>query len=138
MFLEGKKRGIPWPGEEIRRQRGGTLLSAIFFLVIVALFGILAIKLISGSSVSSAEEYRYVQAGYAALAARELRIINLDRGSGGWDGTSTLNIGGCSSTQIMGATNASSDNGTIMFRVKGSCSSEGEDVSRAWEAVFRK
>ncbi len=117
------------------------MLAAVFFIVIVAFFGLVAIRFMSMGQLGSAEAYRYAQARFAAFAGRELHFLYLDTaGSYGWDGASpaSLAVGGCSVERTYGDVNASGDNATKLFRVRGACGSETEQVARVWEAVFNR
>lgn len=61
-------------------QKGIGLLAAIFIIVVVAMFGLLISRYTMISSQSSAEDYLWSQALYAAESAAKLRILKDDGG----------------------------------------------------------
>jgi len=125
-------------------RKGASLIAALFFVLIVAIFGILSLRIVNMGTISSSEEYRYNQGGFSALTARDLRALYiLSGGSNGWDGTGSLVIGPCTITQE--AYDEATDRDIfgnsviiIRFRLKSSCGGEGEAIGRTWEAVIRK
>ena len=125
-------------------QDGVTLLAALFFLVIVAIFGILALRLVDIGSISSSENVLFSQSAFSAAGARDLRILNImSGGTYGWDGSGTVNIAGCSVQQI--AYKEVTDKGIyganvtiIRIRLKSLCSSEGSSIGRTWETIIKK
>lgn len=132
----------PRPSKEY--QKGASLVAALFFIVIVALFGILALRTINMGTISSSEQFRYTQGGYAALGARDLRILNiLSNGAAGWDGTGSIEIGPCTVRQDAYGQASDKDifgnNITIIrFKLRSMCKGEGPSIGRTWEAVIRK
>ena len=133
MFPEMWKRG--------RGERGVTLMAALFFIVIIALFGLLAVRFISMGQIGSGEAYRYSQARFAALAGRELHFLYLDTGGTyGWDGAAPvrLTVGRCRVERTFGDVNATLDEDAVIFRLRGSCGGASEGVARVWEAAFHK
>ncbi|MDF1577943.1 MAG: hypothetical protein P1P81_05795, partial [Desulfobulbales bacterium] len=67
----------------LRDQRGFGLVAALFVVVILAMFGVLTARYIFTTSVSSAEDYLWSQALYAAEAAAHKRILYHDGGGAG-------------------------------------------------------
>ena len=128
----------------IGNSKGITLVAALFFIVIVATFGILSLRIINMGTISSSEQFRNTEGGFAALGARELRILYiLSDGLTGWDGTGSIEIGPCTVTQDMYDQAMDKDifgnNITVIrFRLKCLCASEGESIGRTWEAVIKK
>ncbi|MEN8256680.1 MAG: hypothetical protein ABFS09_02345 [Thermodesulfobacteriota bacterium] len=71
----------------LENQDGIGLIAAIFIIVVVAMFGVLIARYTMVSSQSSAEDYLWSQALYAAESAAQLRILESDGGGpGGWSG----------------------------------------------------
>jgi hypothetical protein len=69
----------------IKNQDGIGLIAAIFLIVVVAMFGVLIARYTMISSQSSAEDYLWAQALYAAESAAQLRILEDDDGGpAGW------------------------------------------------------
>ena len=66
----------------LSNQRGIGLITAIFAVVILGLFGLLISRFVATTTVSSAEEYLWSQAIYAADAGAQLQILSLDNGGG--------------------------------------------------------
>ena len=126
----------------VMNQAGITMLAAVFFLVVVALFGLLAVRMISTGTVSSAEGYLNIQGEFSALSGRELRTLYIDRGgASGWAGNTTLDVGACNVTQVAFATANDTDyTGAPVtvsrFSIEASCGAEGEPVGGRWEAVI--
>lgn len=73
-------------------EKGIGLITAIFVIVIVAMFGSLIARYLTISSVSSAEEYHWAQALYSAQSAAQVAIVFQDGGGSG--GRNISNIGG--------------------------------------------
>lgn len=67
----------------LANQGGFGLVAAIFAMVILALFGVLAARYIFTTSISSAEDYLWTQSLYAAEAAAQRRILYNDGGGTG-------------------------------------------------------
>lgn len=68
----------------IHNQDGIGLITVIFIIVVVAMFGVLIARYTIISSQSSAEDYLWSQALYAAESSAQLRILNEDGGGGSW------------------------------------------------------
>ncbi len=67
----------------LHNQDGIGLVAAIFLIVVVAMFGVLIARYTMISSQSSAEDYLWAQALYAAESGAKLRILEHDDG-GNW------------------------------------------------------
>lgn len=67
----------------LANQRGLGLITALFTIVVVGMFGVLIGRYVSISSVSSAEDYYWAQALYSAQSAAQLRILYDDNGGVG-------------------------------------------------------
>jgi len=63
-------------------QAGFGLVTAIFVIVILALFGILAARYVTLTSISASEDYLAAQALYSAESAARLKIMCFDKGGG--------------------------------------------------------
>jgi hypothetical protein len=64
-------------------QDGFGLVAALFVVVFLALFGVLAARNLATTSLSSSEDYLWTQALYAAEATAHRRILFHDGGGGG-------------------------------------------------------
>jgi len=62
-------------------QRGFGLVAALFAVVILALFGVLAARYIFTTSISSAEDYLWAQTLYSAESTAHRRILYHDNGA---------------------------------------------------------
>ncbi len=119
-------------------------MAALFFLVIVGLFGILSLRIINMGTISSSEEYLFNQGAYSALGARDLRVLYLlSNGATGWDGTGSIRIGPCTVTQAGYSESGDKDlygnNITVIrFRLQALCGAEGQPIGRTWEAVVKR
>lgn len=67
----------------IRNNRGLGLLTAIFAMVILSIFGLLLTRYITTSQISSAEDYIWGQTLYAAESTAQLIILYEDGGGSG-------------------------------------------------------
>lgn len=83
MFLE-KLFPIGWD------ERGVGLITAIFVIVIVGMFGALIARYMVISSVSSAEDYHWAQALYSAQSAAQIAILFNDGGGTGGENLSMV------------------------------------------------
>ena len=70
------------PRKKNTEQSGFGLVTAIFVIVILALFGILAVRYAALTSISASEDYLAAQALYAAESAARLKIMCFDKGGG--------------------------------------------------------
>lgn len=64
-------------------QGGFGLLAALFVVVFLALFGVLAARYLATTAISSSEDYLWTQSLYAAEAAAHRAILVHDGGGGG-------------------------------------------------------
>lgn len=64
-------------------QGGFGLIAALFVVVFLALFGVLAARYIATTSISSSEDYLWAQTLYAAEATAHRSILFHDGGGGG-------------------------------------------------------
>ena len=71
------------PGAHPGKERGFALVAALFTVVFLALFGILAARYLATTGISSGEDYLWAQALYAAEASAHRRILYHDGGGGG-------------------------------------------------------
>ncbi len=67
----------------ISNKQGFGLISAIFVIVILALFGLLVARFVATTSITSSEDYLWSQALYSAESAAQLRILYNDGGGSG-------------------------------------------------------
>ncbi len=65
-------------GRPIRNNHGIGLISAIFIIVIIGMFGLLLSRYVMTHSVSSAEDYLWAQALYSAESSVKLRLLQED------------------------------------------------------------
>ncbi len=63
-------------------RKGFALITAIFVMVILAMFGVLIARYVAVGSVSSSENYVSAQALYAAESAARMKILCEDGGGG--------------------------------------------------------
>lgn len=64
-------------------QNGIGLITAIFVIVVVGMFGVLISRFAMVSSVASAEDYYWAQALYSAQSSAQMTILYDDRVGGG-------------------------------------------------------
>ena len=69
----------------IHNEQGIGLVAVVFVIVILSLFGMLISRYTVTTSMSSAEDYLWAQALYAAESGLKLRILEADDG-GNWAG----------------------------------------------------
>ncbi len=69
----------------LRNQQGIGLITAIFVIVVVGMFGVLISRYAMISSVASVEDYLWAQSLYSAQSAAQSSIL-LDDGGGGASG----------------------------------------------------
>lgn len=69
-------------------EKGAGLLTAIFVIVIVGMFGSLIARYLTISAITSAEDYHWAQALYSAQSAAQVTILYND---GGGTGANSLN-----------------------------------------------
>ncbi len=103
----------------LRNQRGIGLITAIFVIVIVGMFGSLIARYATISSVSSAEDYHWAQALYSAQSAAQVAILFDDGGGSGSENLSTVAGFTTSVADIVSGVRASAEksvNGTTIHR----------------------
>jgi len=74
----------------LKNEQGIGLITALFVIVIVGMFGSLIARYAVMSSVSSAEEYHWAQALYSAQSAAQLSILYDDGGGTGSESLTTV------------------------------------------------
>jgi hypothetical protein len=67
----------------LANRRGIALITAIFAIVILALFGLLIARYTVTTQLSSAEDYLWAQSLYSAESVMRLNILKNDGGGGG-------------------------------------------------------
>ena len=72
-------------------KRGIGLVTAIFAIVILSLFGLLVARYTVTTQTSSAEDYLWAQALYSAESTMRLNILRND-GGGGLAGVATIRV----------------------------------------------
>lgn len=77
----------------LRNNQGIGLITAIFVIVVVGMFGVLIARYAMVSSVASVEDYLWAQALYSAQSAAQSAIL-LDDGGGGSTGVVPTTIAG--------------------------------------------
>ncbi|MCX5875364.1 MAG: hypothetical protein NT087_03510 [Deltaproteobacteria bacterium] len=66
----------------LANRRGIALITAVFAIVILALFGLLIARYTVTTQTSSAEDYLWAQALYSAESVMRLNILSRDNGGG--------------------------------------------------------
>jgi hypothetical protein len=66
----------------LANHRGIALITAVFAIVILALFGLLITRYTVTTQTSSAEDYLWAQALYSAESVMRLNILSRDKGGG--------------------------------------------------------
>ncbi len=66
-----------------QNSKGFGLITAIFVIVVLAMFGVLVARYMATDNVASAQDYLWTQAIYSAESAARLRFLNHD-GGGNW------------------------------------------------------
>ena len=120
----------------LANRRGIALITAVFAIVILALFGLLIARYTVTTQMSSAEDYLWAQALYSAESTMRLNILG-DDGGGGLAAPVTPTVGGIPTELleiVAGAPFAFTDPGTnVTIRVRGF---HGTGVSRTVEAKY--
>jgi hypothetical protein len=119
----------------LANRRGIALITAVFAIVILALFGLLITRYTVTTQTSSAEDYLWTQALYSAESTMRLNILG-DDGGGGITAPVTPTVGGIKTEFPAGGTPfAFTAPGTnVTIRVRGF---HGTGVSRTVEAKYR-
>ena len=68
--------------DPLANRRGFALITAVFAIVILALFGLLIARYTVTTQTSSAEDYLWAQALYSAESVMRLNILSRDKGGG--------------------------------------------------------
>ena len=121
----------------LANRRGIGLITAVFAIVILSLFGLLIARYTVTTQMSSAEDYLWAQSLYSAESAMRLNILG-DDGGGGLAAPVNPTVGGIQ-TELLevvpGTPFAFTDPGTnVTIRVRGF---HGIGVSRTVEAKYR-
>ena len=119
----------------LANRRGIALITAVFAIVILALFGLLIARYTVTTQMSSAEDYLWAQSLYSAESAMRLNILG-DDGGGGLAAPVTPTVEGIQTEFPAGgpafAFTAPGTNVTIRMR-----GFHGTGVSRTVEAKYR-
>jgi len=100
-------------------ERGIGLITAIFVIVVVGMFGTLIARYATIGSVSSAEDYHWAQALYSAQSAAQVAILYDDGGGAGSENLATVAGFSTSVGTIAGGVRASAEKivgGTAIHR----------------------
>jgi len=103
----------------LRNERGIGLITAIFVIVIVGMFGTLIARYATLSSVSSAESYLWAQALYSAQSAAQITVLYDDGGGTGSESLSTVSGFTTNTLPIVSGVRAEAErsvNGTMIHR----------------------
>ena len=122
--------------ESIINQRGMGLITAVFIIVVVGMFGVLIARYATISSVSSAEDYIWAQALYSAESTMRLNILSRDNGGGLGKATVKPNVQGFDfspSGRVSGDFDGKLANEPATIRVQ---AKHGTGVSRTVEAKY--
>jgi len=111
-------------------QRGIALITAIFAIVILGLFGLLIARYTMTSQTSSAEDYLWAQALYSAESVARLNILRHD-GGGGLGAAVTPAVGQINTAIAQDTFTAATVPATIQVQA-----SHGTGVSRTMEAKY--
>ena len=119
----------------LANQRGIALITAMFAIVILALFGLLITRYTVTTQRSSAEDYLWAQALYSAESTMRLNILG-DDGGGGIAAPVTPTVGGIKTEFPAGspAFAFTPPSTTVTIRVRGF---HDTGVSRTVEAKYR-
>ncbi len=116
--------------DPIMNQRGVGLITAVFLIVVVGMFGVLIARYATISSVASAEDYIWTQALYSAESTLRLNILRRD-GGGGLSASVEPKVGGVATEILVDTFTASNQPATIRVQAI-----HGTKVSRTVEAKF--
>lgn len=103
----------------LRSESGIGLITAIFVIVIVGMFGTLIARYATLSSVSSAESYLWAQALYSAQSAAQVAILYDDGGGTGSENLSMVSGFATTTQPIFSGVRAEAQrsiNGTMIHR----------------------
>ena len=99
----------------ITNQRGMGLITAVFIVVVVGMFGVLIARYTIISSVASAEDSLWAQALYSAESTMRLNILRND-GGGGFVSIPTPTVGGIATDILANTFTVSTVPATIRVR----------------------
>lgn len=118
-------------------QQGFGLMTAIFVIVVLALFGLLIARYTVISSLSSSEDYLWAEAIYAADTTAQRTILFHDHGGGGgaYAGDPTV-AGFTTSRTIIGGTLGASGTPTTIRVTATRAVSPTENISRTIEVKY--
>lgn len=118
-------------------QRGFGLMTAVFVIVVLALFGLLIARYTQISALSSAEDYLWAQAIYAADTTAQRTILFHDAGGGGgaYPGNPTV-AGFTTSRTIVGGTLGGAGTPTTIRVLASQPISPTETISREIEVKY--
>jgi len=74
---------------DLKENKGFGLIAAIFVIIFISLFGLLAVKHLQSTTTGSGEAYLWAQALYTANYTARLKILYDDQGGGTWVGPPT-------------------------------------------------
>lgn len=106
------------------------LITAVFIVVVVGMFGVLIARYTTISSVASAEDYLWAQALCSAEATMRLNILRHD-GGGNLAAAVTPTVGGIATTLLADTFTTPDKPATIQVRA-----THGIQVSRTVEAKY--
>lgn len=115
----------------LNNQRGIALITAIFAIVILALFGLLISRYTITTQTSSAEDYIWAQSLYSAESTMRLNILSHDNGGGLGGAAVHPTVGRIPTTIITDDFVAAATPATIRVRA-----THGTGVSREVEANY--
>lgn len=105
--------------QPVRNERGIGLITAVFVIVIVAMFGTLIARYTTISAVSSAESYHWAQALYSAQSAAQIAVLYDDGGGTGGENLAVVSGFTVSTTNIVSGVRADAQksvNNTMIHR----------------------
>ena len=117
--------------ESIINQRGMGLITAIFIIVVVGMFGVLLARYTTISSVASAEDYLWAQALYSAESTMRLNILRND-GGGNFTALPIPVVGGIATEIITPPTSFTAPTSPATIRIRATRA----QVSRTVEAKY--
>lgn len=103
----------------LKNERGIGLITSIFVIVIVGMFGTLIARYATLSSVSSAESYLWAQALYSAQSAAQITVLYDDGGGMGSESLTTVSGFTTNTLPIVSGVRAEAErsvNGTMIHR----------------------
>lgn len=119
--------------EIMTNHRGMGLITAIFMIVVVGMFGVLIARYASIGSAASAEDYIWAQALYSAESGVRLNVLRHD-GGGNFAAVPEPVVGGVA-TNILADTFAAADT-PATIRVQAVREVDGSEIHRVVEVKF--